>query len=75
MQFFNIITALFVAVAAAAPAAEPAANADGELFVPGPAPAEFATPDLLVKRQSFCTQCSNGGRVCCSLTACYTYSC
>ncbi|KAF6817353.1 hypothetical protein CPLU01_13599 [Colletotrichum plurivorum] len=26
-------------------------------------------------RQERCTACTNGGRVCCSLTACYTYSC
>ena len=29
----------------------------------------------LAERQEYCTSCVDGGRVCCSLTACYPYSC
>jgi hypothetical protein len=54
MQF----TAVIFALAMAAPAAEPVAEA-----VPDKAAANYCTP------------CKNGGQSCCSLTACYVYSC
>jgi hypothetical protein len=58
MQFTAVIVALFAAVAMAAPAAEPVAEA-----VPDKAAANYCTP------------CKNEGQSCCSLTACYVYSC
>jgi hypothetical protein len=60
MKLIAIALVLFTAAVAAAPAAEPAVE---------PAHA------MLNERQEFCTSCSKGYKVCCSLTACYPYSC
>lgn len=60
MQLSIVLTSLLAAVALAAPAPAPEPNTD--------APAVEA-------RQSYCNPCNNGKQTCCSLTACFVYSC
>jgi hypothetical protein len=60
MQFTTFLLAALVAVAFAAPT---------------PGPATEAAPAVLDARQTWCTACSDGGKVCCSATQCSVYSC
>ena len=42
------------------------------MAAPAPAAEPVAAP---VAQSTFCTECKDGGRSCCSLTACYVYKC